>query len=350
VQQIMMLTRIPARFNTAPLNTLQKTQRRCNSTLILGEHDNNRLLPSTLSAVTAAVELKKEINILLAGSFSDVEAISKQTASIAGVTKVFVANSAQYAHAAPERVAPLLKATQEKTKATHVIAPSTANGKGVLPRTAAMLDSSAISDVIKIQSEDTFVRPIYAGNAISTVKSHDAVKFFTIRTTAFEKATETGGSASVENLSEAEKDTSFHSEWISEDLKKSARPELTAANVVVSGGRGLKSAENFKLIEELADELNGAVGASRAAVDAGYVSNDLQVGQTGKIVAPQLYIAVGISGAIQHLAGMKDSKVIVSINKDTEAPIAQVADLIMTKDLFEAIPQLTQAIRDARGK
>eukprot|EP01117_Protostelium_nocturnum_P020890 TRINITY_DN969_c0_g1_i1.p1 TRINITY_DN969_c0_g1~~TRINITY_DN969_c0_g1_i1.p1 ORF type:complete len:373 (-),score=108.36 TRINITY_DN969_c0_g1_i1:59-1177(-) len=323
------------------------------NTLVLGEHNNKKVSASTFSAITAGTKLGNQVSLLLLGSFEDTSSFLEQVSSTQGLSKIYLVNDPQLKNGLAERVAPVVHQFQQHVKATHVIAPSTASGKNIIPRVASLLDVSPISDVIEIKSQDTFVHPIYAGNAIATVKSNDPVKVFTVRTTAFDKASQTGGKCSVENgpqdLLKNNENNSKLSEWVSEEVKTSARPELTSASVVVSGGRGMKSGENFKLLEALADQLGGAVGASRAAVDAGFVSNDLQVGQTGKIVAPELYIAVGISGAIQHLAGMKDSKVIVNINKDSEAPISTVADFTLNKDLFEVVPELTEAIKKIKG-
>ncbi len=303
------------------------------SVLVIAEHDNAAIAPATLNTVTAAAALGGEVHVLVAGSGCG--AAGTAAAAIAGVEKVLVADSPLYAHGLAEPLADLVVATAGPYD--HVLVPATKFGKNVLPRIAALLDVAAVSDIIAIESPDTFVRPIYAGNAIATVRSSDAKKLLSVRATAFEAAGE-GGSASVEAL-DAAADPGLSS-FVGQDLTKSERPELTSAPVVVSGGRGMQSGENFELLEGIADRLGAAIGASRAAVDAGYVPNDYQVGQTGKVVAPDLYIAVGISGAIQHLAGMKDSKVIVAINKDEEAPIFQVADYGLVGDLFDALPAL----------
>ena len=308
--------------------------------LVIAEHDNARLKPATLNTVAAASKLGSDIHVLVAGQ--NAQAAADAAAKVAGVAKVLLADGAEYAHQLPENLAPLV-ANTAKGGYTHVLAPATSAGKNLLPRVAALLDVAQISDILSVESADTFTRPIYAGNAIATVQSSDAVKVITVRTTAFEAAAAEGGSASVESVS-GTGETGL-STFVGQELTKSERPELTAARVVVSGGRGMQSGENFKLLEALADTLGGAVGASRAAVDAGFVPNDYQVGQTGKIVAPELYVAVGISGAIQHLAGMKDSKVIVAINKDEEAPIFQVADYGLVADLFKAVPELTDALK-----
>lgn len=305
--------------------------------LVIAEHDNSTLAPATRNTVNAASQLGGDIHILVAGQ--GCQAVADEAAGIAGVAQVKLAEDAAYEHHMAENLANL--AVSLAGGYSHILAPSTTTGKDVLPRVAALLDVAQISDVIRVVSEDTFVRPIYAGNALATVQSKDAVKVMTVRPTGFDAAGN-GGSAAVESIGAAE---SFAgSQFVSIDATKSDRPELTAADVVVSGGRGVGSAENFAIIEALADKLGAAIGASRAAVDAGYVPNDYQVGQTGKVVAPNLYIAVGISGAIQHLAGMKDSKVIVAINKDENAPIFEVADYGLVADLFDAVPELTSKL------
>jgi electron transfer flavoprotein alpha subunit len=308
------------------------------STLIVAEHDNADLKPATLNAVTAAGQLPGETHILIAGAGCDAAAAA--AAKIAGVDKVLKADDAAYAHGLAENLAPLV--VKLAAGYSHVISAATTFGKNVMPRAAALLDVQQISDVAAIEGEDTFVRPIYAGNALATVKSSDMVKMLTIRATAFDAAAAEGGSAAVEAV-EGTGDTGLTT-FKGQELTKSERPELTTAGIVISGGRGMQSGDNFALLERIADKLGAAVGASRAAVDAGFVPNDYQVGQTGKVVAPDLYIAVGISGAIQHLAGMKDSKVIVAINKDEEAPIFQVADYGLVADLFEAIPELEKEL------
>jgi electron transfer flavoprotein alpha subunit len=285
--------------------------------------------------MTAAQKIGGDIDVLVAGH--NCAEAAKSAAQIPGVKKVLVAEGAQYAHPLAENLAVLIVSVAKGY--THVLAPATSFGKNVMPRMAALLDMAQVSDIVKVESPDTFVRPIYAGNALATVQSGDAIKVITVRSTGFDAAAATGGSATVEQLP-AVADTGL-SRLVGQELTKSARPELTAARVIVSGGRGMGSGENFRILETLADKLGAAVGASRAAVDSGFVPNDYQVGQTGKIVAPELYIAVGISGAIQHLAGMKDSKVIVAINKDAEAPIFQVADYGLVADLFQAVPELT---------
>ncbi len=311
------------------------------SVLVLAEHDGGAIKPATLNTVTAAAALG-EVHLLVAGSACG--AVCDAAAKIAGVAKVLCADDAAFAHPLAEDLAP----TVAKLAAgyAYVLAPADTFGKNVLPRVAALLDVAQISDIVAIEGPDTFVRPIYAGNALATVRSADAVKVITVRTTAFEAAATEGGSASV--AAAVTESGPGASSFVGQDLTESARPELTAARVIVSGGRGMQSGENFTLLESLADKLGAAVGASRAAVDAGFVPNDYQVGQTGKVVAPDLYIAVGISGAIQHLAGMKDSKVIVAINKDEEAPIFQVADYGLVADLFQVLPELVDAI-EAQG-
>ena len=305
--------------------------------LVIGEHDNSVLKPSTLNAVTAAGQLGSEVDLLVAGS--DCGLAAEHAARVAGVSRVLKAEAECLADALAENLAPLIVKLAEDY--THVVAPASTFGKNVLPGAAALLDVQQISDISAIESEDTFTRPIYAGNAMATVRSKDAIKLITVRTTAFEAAPD-GGNAPVEEISAVE-DAGL-SKFTGEELTRSERPELTTANIVISGGRGMQSGDNFPMLEGIADKLGAAVGASRAAVDAGYVPNDYQVGQTGKVVAPDLYIAVGISGAIQHLAGMKDSKVIVAINKDEEAPIFQIADYGWVADLFEAVPQLDEAL------
>ena len=305
--------------------------------LVIAEHDNASLKASTLNTVTAAVQCSNEVHILIAGN--DCTAAAAAAAQIAGVTKVLIAEGAQFADGLAENIAE--QALALATHYSHILAPATAYGKNILPRVAARLDVGQISEITKVDSPDTFERPIYAGNAIATVQSIDAIKVITVRATGFDAAA-MGGSAAIEKITAVA--DSGKSAFVSRELAKSDRPELTAAKIIVSGGRGMGSAENFKILEPLADKLGAAMGASRAAVDAGYVPNDWQVGQTGKIVAPQLYIAVGISGAIQHLAGMKDSKTIVAINKDAEAPIFSVADYGLVGDLFEAIPALVKEL------
>ncbi len=305
--------------------------------LVIGEHDNSTLRPSTLNTVTAAAELGTEVDLLIAGA--DCSSVTDEASKVGSVSRVLVADDASFSDGLAENIAPLIASIAGNY--SHVLAPATTYGKNILPRASALLDVQQISDISGIESEDTFIRPIYAGNAMATVRSTDALKLITVRTTAFD-AVGMDGAASVETVSGG--GDAGLSKFVGEELTRSERPELTTADIIVSGGRGMQSSENFVLLEKLADKLGAAVGASRAAVDAGYVPNDYQVGQTGKVVAPNVYIAVGISGAIQHLAGMKDSKVIVAINKDEEAPIFQVADFGWVADLFEAIPQLDSAL------
>ena len=308
--------------------------------LVLAEHDHATVKPATHHAVAAAAKLGGEVHVLVAGHGA--EGAAKGAAAIAGVAKVLHADAAHLAQPTAENLAAQILAVAANGGYTHLVAPATGTGKNVMPRVAAKLDVAQVSDITAIESPDTYVRPIYAGNAFATVQSKDAVKVITVRTTAFEAAGQ-GGAAAVETVAAAA--PAAGAKVVGQELTKSERPELTSARVVVSGGRGLGNGENYrKLLEPLADRLNAALGASRAAVDAGYVPNDYQVGQTGKIVAPDLYVAVGISGAIQHLAGMKDSKVIVAINKDAEAPIFQVADYGLVGDLFELVPQLVAAL------
>ena len=306
--------------------------------LVLAEHDNAALVPATLNTITAAAELSDDVHVLVAGSGCGpvAEAISK----VQGVSKVRVSDDSRYQHPLAEPLAALL--VEVAGDYSHLLAPATKFGKNVMPRAAALLDVSPITEIIEVESDDTFVRPIYAGNAIATVKSKDSIKAITVRATAFDPADAEGNSAAIEEVPAAG-DPGLSS-FVGQDLTKSERPELTSARIVISGGRGMQSGDNFKLIESIADKLNAAIGASRAAVDAGFVPNDYQVGQTGKVVAPDLYMAIGISGAIQHLAGMKDSKVIVAINKDEEAPIFQVADYGLVADLFKALPELDEEL------
>ena len=304
------------------------------SVLVFAEHDNAELKVATLNVVTAALALDADVHMLVSGD--GCAAVADAAAKITGVTKVLLAEDAAYANRLAENTAPLI--VQLAPGYSHVLAAHNANGKNIMPRAAALLDVAQVSDIIEVVSADTFVRPIYAGNAFATVQATDAVKLVTVRTTAFEAAAADGGLATVEAVSGA--DDAGLSSFDGAELSSSERPELTSAGIVISGGRGMQSGDNFHMLEEIADLLGAAVGASRAAVDAGYVPNEYQVGQTGKIVAPDLYIAVGISGAIQHLAGMKDSKVIVAINKDEEAPIFQVADFGIVGDLFTLLPEL----------
>ncbi|CAO3415840.1 electron transfer flavoprotein subunit alpha/FixB family protein [Azospirillum endophyticum] len=305
--------------------------------LILADHDNASLKPATAHAVTAASKLGGDVHILVAGR--NAAPAAEQAAKLSGVAKVLLADDAAYEHALAEPVAALLVSLAPGY--SYVLAAATSVGKNVLPRVAALLDVAMISEITAVVAADSFERPIYAGNAIATVQSADLVKVITIRTTAFEAAPATGSAAIASIAAVADPALSG---FVSAELSKSERPELTSARIVISGGRGMQSGDNFHLLEAIADKLGAAVGASRAAVDAGFVPNDYQVGQTGKIVAPDLYVAVGISGAIQHLAGMKDSKVIVAINKDEEAPIFQVADYGLVADLFKALPELQQAV------
>ncbi|MBV1790698.1 FAD-binding protein [Marinobacterium sp. D7] len=308
------------------------------SILLIAEHNNQTLNPTTLSAVTAASQIGGDITLLVAGS--NCQAVSDEAAKVAGVSKVLLADAPAYAHSLAENLSLLVK--ELASDYSHVLAPAGTTAKDFMPRVAALLDVGQVSEIIAVESADTFKRPIYAGNAIATVRSADAIKVITVRASAFDKAVAEGGSASIEPLSQVcEAGTSA---FVGEEMVKSERPELTAARVIVSGGRGMGNGDNFALLEKVADKLGAAVGASRAAVDAGFVSNDMQVGQTGKIVAPELYIAVGISGAIQHLAGMKESKVIVAINKDEEAPIFQVADYGLVADLFQVLPELAEKL------
>ena len=302
--------------------------------LLIADHDNAALRAVTLNAVTAAAALG-DVTALVAGK--DCAGVAAETAKVVGLTKVLHAEGDHYANALAESVTDLVLGIAEGYD--YIVSPASTSGKNITPRIAAKLDVQQISEIVAIVSPDTFIRPIYAGNAMATVQSADARKVITVRATAFDAAAAEGGSASVEVIGAAP--ASAHSEFVSQNLTKSERPDLTSAGIVISGGRGMQSGDNFQMLEEIADKLGAAVGASRAAVDAGFVPNDYQVGQTGKVVAPDLYIAVGISGAIQHLAGMKDSKVIVAINKDEEAPIFQVADYGLVADLFEAVPALS---------
>ena len=308
------------------------------SILVIAEHDNQTLKPATLNTVKAAQQIGGDIQVLVAGS--GCQAVAQAAAAIAGVSKVKLADNEAYQHQLAENLSQLVVALAPAY--SHVLAPATTTGKDMLPRAAALLGVNMVGDIMAVVSADTFKRPIYAGNAIATVQTADAIKLLTVRGTAFDPAAATGGSAAIEAVSDVF--TANNTQFVGEEIVKSDRPELTAAKVVVSGGRGLGSGENFALVYALADKLGAAVGASRAAVDAGYVPNDMQVGQTGKVVAPQLYMAIGISGAIQHLAGMKDSKVIVAINKDPEAPIFQVADYGLVGDLFTVVPELITKI------
>ena len=303
------------------------------SILVIAEHNNESVNPATLVNVAAAQAIGGDIELLIAGA--NCGAAAEAAAKITGVSKVLVADNEAYGHQLAENIADLI--VEIGTNYSHIVGATTASGKNFMPRVAALLDVAQISDISGVVSEDTFERPIYAGNAIATVQSTDAIKVLTVRGTAFDGVAAEGGSAAVEAL-DIVKDAGLSS-WVKEDIVKLERPELTAADIIISGGRGMQNGENFALLESVADKLGAAIGASRAAVDAGFVPNDMQVGQTGKIVAPDLYIAVGISGAIQHLAGMKDSKVIVAINKDEDAPIFQVADYGLVADLFKAVPE-----------
>jgi len=308
--------------------------------LLIADHDNATLKAATLNTVTAARKIGGDLHVLVAGN--NAGAAANAAAQVPGVARVLHADAPHFSSPVAENVAATVVALAKSGGYTHVLAPATGYGKNMMPRVAALLDVAQISEIIAVESPDTFVRPIYAGSAFATVQSKDAVKVITVRATGFDAAPATGGGAAVESFAAAA-DTG-QAKVTGQELTKSDRPELTSARIVISGGRGLGSGENFKLLEALAVKLNAAIGASRAAVDAGYVPNDYQVGQTGKIVAPDLYIAIGISGAIQHLAGMKDSKVIVAINKDPEAPIFQIADYGLVGDLFQVIPELTAAL------
>jgi electron transfer flavoprotein alpha subunit len=305
------------------------------SVLVLAEHDNIEIKSSSLNTIGAASQIDQDIDVLLIGS--SCEDLANKIVNIQNVKKVIVVDGPQYQNPIAENIAPIIISLSDNY--SHILAPATTFGKNIMPRVAAILDIAQISDIIKVESKDTFVRPIYAGNALATVQSTDEKKIITVRPTSFEQALTEGGSGEIEKITfDTEKNIV---EFIGREESKSDRPELGTARVVISGGRGLQSAENFSMLNEIADKLNAAIGASRAAVDAGYVGNDYQVGQTGKVVVPDLYIAVGISGAIQHLAGMKESKIIVAINKDEEAPIFNVADYGLCADLFEALPQFS---------
>ena len=308
------------------------------SILVIAEHDNEELNPATLKTLAAAKAIGGDITVLVAGE--NCNAVAEAVAKADGVSHVLCADNAAYVHFMAENLADLV--AKLAADFSHVLAPATTTGKNFMPRVAALLDVGQISDIISVESDDTFKRPIYAGNAIATVQSGDSIKVITVRATAFDAVAAEGGSADLKAIDDVF--THDNSTFVSEQLAESERPDLTAAQIVISGGRGMQNGENFKLLEAVADKLGAAVGASRAAVDAGFVPNDMQVGQTGKIVAPDLYIAVGISGAIQHLAGMKDSKVIVAINKDEDAPIFQVADYGLVADLFDVLPELEKAL------
>ena len=305
------------------------------SILVLAEHNNLEVKSSTLNTINAASKINNEIEVLVLGY--EIENISKEISNYQNVTKVLSLDDQKFENAIAENIEPIIVSLAEKY--SHILAPATTFGKNIMPRVAVKLDVAQLSDIVSVESEDTFIRPIYAGNALATVKSNDSKKVITVRPTSFEIVAKEGGSGVVESINFDISEQKV--EFIDREESKSDRPELSTARIVVSGGRGLQSAENFKLISDIADKLNAAIGASRAAVDAGYVSNDYQVGQTGKVVVPDLYIAVGISGAIQHLAGMKESKIIVAINKDEEAPIFNIADYGLSADLFEALPQLS---------
>jgi len=308
------------------------------SLLVIAEHDNSQLNVATLSSVAAAQAIGGDIDLLVAGE--SCQSVTEQAANIPGIAKVIVADNAAYGKFLAENVAPLI--AEVGGNYSHILATATTTGKNIMPRAAALLDVQAISDISAVISEETFKRPIYAGNVIATVQSADEIKVLTVRGTAFDAAAAEGGSASIESLSSVHNPES--SSFVSDEIAESDRPELTAAGIVISGGRGMGNGENFEMLYKVADKLGAAVGASRAAVDAGFVPNDMQVGQTGKIVAPDLYVAVGISGAIQHLAGMKDSKIIVAINKDEEAPIFSVADYGLVADLFSAVPEFDASL------
>ena len=308
------------------------------SILVIAEHDNNSLKGATLNTVTAATSLSGDVAILVAGS--NIDSVVSECQTLDNVSKILKCDSETYINAIAEDLSSLVLANCDGF--THILAPATTFGKNLMPRISAKLDSQQISDIISVESDDTFKRPIYAGSCIATVKSNDSVKVITVRSTAFDAITKNNSGVDVQEIND--EGSSNISKFVGEELAQSDRPELTAANIVISGGRGMQSGDNFHLLDSIADKLGAAVGASRAAVDAGFVPNDYQVGQTGKIVAPDLYIAVGISGAIQHLAGMKDSKVIVAINKDEDAPIFQVADYGLVADLFNALPELESAL------
>lgn len=306
--------------------------------LVLADHDNKTLNPATLKTIAAAQQIDADVHVLVAGCGCN--GVAQQAAKAAGVKQVLCADNAALENHLAENLAPLIAEGAEGY--SHILAAATTTGKDVMPRVAALLDVAQVSDIIKVESSDTFVRPIYAGNILATVQSTDKIKVITVRTTAFDAIAAEGGSAPIESIDGG--DNAGLSSFVSKQETESARPELTGARIVISGGRGMGSKENFRLLEGIADKLNAAIGASRAAVDAGYVPNDYQVGQTGKVVAPELYIAIGISGAIQHLAGMKDSKIIVAINKDENAPIFEVADYGLVGDLFKVLPELEKAL------
>jgi electron transfer flavoprotein alpha subunit len=308
------------------------------TTLVIAEHDNQNLKSSTLNTITAATKFDDEIHLIILGN--NIDNLTSNCQSLHKVSKILKCDHEKLENFTPEILAPII--SNISNNYTHILAPASTFGKNLLPRLSALLNVTQISDVIEIQSKNTFVRPIYAGNAISTVETNQQINLLTIRPTSFDKCEESGGNASIEDIQFI--DTQTHTKFIGREVSKSDRPDLGNARVVVSGGRGMENSDNFKLLYELADKLNAAVGASRAAVDSGYIGNEYQVGQTGKMVAPELYIAVGISGAIQHLAGMKDSKVIVAINKDVEAPIFGIADYGLSADLFQAIPEIIKEL------
>ena len=308
------------------------------TTLVVAEHEDGAIRPATLNVITAAKAIGNDVTVLVAGQSA--QDVASAAANIDGVSKVLHADDTAYAQEIAENIASLVMSVADGY--THILFAATAAGKNTMPRVAALLDVNGISDITSVESADTFIRPIYAGNAMATVKSEDSVKVVSVRTTAFDAAADSGGSGAVETVASA--GAADNVEFVGAELSTSDRPELTSADVVVSGGRGMQNGENFAMLDEIAEKLNAAVGASRAAVDSGFVPNEYQVGQTGKVVAPNLYIAVGISGAIQHLAGMKDSKVIVAINKDEEAPIFQVADYGLVADLFDVLPELSKAL------
>ena len=310
--------------------------------LVVAEYQDGQVSPSTLNTLAAAAQLGGEVDVLVSGE--GCQAAAEAAAACEGVRSVLCADDSRYAHALAEPVADLIASLVAEKSYSHVLMAATTGGKNLLPRAAALLDVQPLSDISAVVSEDTFERPIYAGNCIATVQMGDAVKLLTVRTTAFDAAAASGGSAAVESVAAADGAAQQASSYVGEQVTESDRPELTAASVVISGGRGMQSGDNFVLLEGVADKLGAAIGASRAAVDSGFVPNDMQVGQTGKVVAPDLYIAVGISGAIQHLAGMKDSKVIAAINKDPEAPIFQIADYGLVADLFQAVPELEKLL------
>lgn len=331
-------------FNLTKASRIGSALNRLKHTLVVVEHDNTQVLPVTLNAITAATKVPKNEKVTCLVLGTDCSKVAESAAKISGVNSVLVADNAAFKGFMPEVLAPFIVQQQKAHSFSHIVMGSSAFGKNLTPRVAAMLDIQPVSDIIGMEDENTFVRTIYAGNAIQTIKALDDVKMFTARGTAFAAASAEGGSAEVVKA-EGEVAENKSSEFVSQELAKSDRPSLTAAKVVVSGGRGLQNGDNFKILYEMADSMGGAVGASRAAVDAGFVPNDMQIGQTGKIVAPELYIAVGLSGAIQHLAGMKDSKTIAAINKDPEAPIFQVADLGLVADLFKAVPEFNELMK-----